>query len=173
MDETTTPPSPSPLSIEVYPGKSLSELFRETINDVNRAQQETILLIEQLKEKLNLKQDDSLTDYTVTMMLAPILKDFITEFGKQSESKVKIATAVANIVKAQQTAIVGNQMLFQSEGSILGRLGDVDPLAKSFSQALTTSDSKKDTVITERNVKEEELRVIHSPDFLASKSKAS
>ena len=180
--------SPNPLSIQIYDGKTLSNLLEDSIRESEKAQEYTKVMIEHLKEMVLQPRDEGRTEFDVMMCIGPIIKDFITEYTSQIDGKVKIATTVSNILKAQQ-ANSGQQILVNNTNvteapapkeSMQDKLKDIDPLAKSFERPVTviTPKKKKEENQTEEGEISEdtgtevdiESVVIHSPDFNSKKT---
>lgn len=169
---------PNPLDTVIYAGKNFSSLFEDIINGVDLAQQKTLEMIRELYQLLDENNRGDMTQAEITLLIAPILKDYIAEFGRQAESKVKVATAAANIVAKTQPNFSLNQMYVQENTapkapSVVERLKEkmkeIDPLANSFKREVTIQGKADD--VQKRNdfgssaEEEDELSVIHSPDW--------
>jgi ribosomal 50S subunit-recycling heat shock protein len=144
---------PSPLEIKVLKDKTLGDIFEEALNSANIAEKETLNQIRNLSELLERERNDK-TEVELAMLITPIIKDFLTEYSSQSETKVKIATAIANIIKTKD---ITPKSVTQTNISINGE--------QSSKKSVTESDEFKNTDILEPSFnKKKQVKVINKDE---------
>lgn len=121
---------------ELFPGKGLSDLFRDIYQNQREKNQRIYEMIDELKKIVRHASDMA--------MIGPIIKDLIDTSVKNDESLIKMAAIAQRIANSLQKNEGDTGFLTDAEKELL--LQDLDDVASEYS---IMSDSKLNKIVDE------------------------
>jgi len=121
---------------ELFPGKGLSDLFRDIYQNQREKNQRIYEMIDELKKIVRHASDMA--------MIGPIIKDLIDTSVKNDESLIKMAAIAQRIANSLQKNEGDTGFLTDAEKELL--LQDLDDMASEYS---IMSDSKLNKIVDE------------------------
>lgn len=139
---------------ELFPGKNLSELFKDIYTNQQHKKQRISLLINDIRKVIKDSNNRKVSDYAV---LGPILKDLVDSSIKNDDSLVKLATLAQRIISSTITSDGSDGILSEVEKSQLMKEleEEVDNVVK---EAAELTESKIDELSDEMDELKEKLK---------------